>query len=98
MTAVHRFKKKVAPPPMTGMRFVDEFYPTLKRLDRALEMDFSFVDQAVFLHDMRTPSAIQRHKLYTVKELMEGPPEGPSDFEEKVRRVLALPPSPRPGE
>lgn len=50
--------KKPAPPePMTFMRFVDEFYPALKKISTQLEMDYNFKENAIVLHDMRVPSA-----------------------------------------
>lgn len=52
-------KKPSPPEPLTFMRFVDEFYPALKMVSSSLEMDYNFHENAVVLHDMRTPSSIR---------------------------------------
>ena len=88
--AVHA-KKEVKKEKMTPGRFIEEFYPALKRIDDGFDMDVSWQDgQAFMLHDIRIPNAIRRRIVYTKQEIEDGVHEIVGDFERRVRRLMGV--------
>lgn len=74
--------------PATPAAFIDEYYEKLRQVAPQLEMDFSFSEDCVMLHDMAHPSAIRRGKLYSTKEIEDGVFIIVGDFERRVQKFL----------
>jgi hypothetical protein len=74
--------------PANAREFIEEFYPKLRQVAPQLDMDFSWTDKAVLLHDMSIPTAIRRGVLYTEKEIEDGVFVINGDFERRVAKFL----------
>jgi hypothetical protein len=88
MAVIHAGKSPKKPEPMSAARFCEEFLHKLKQISPDLEMDFSFDNDAVMLHDMRRPNSIRRGKFYTSQEIKDEVFIIKGDMERRVRAFM----------
>ena len=85
--------KGVAPPvkPRTCAEFLDEWQPRIRKsVSDAIEIDFSWKDDAITITDMRIPSALRTGILYSRKEVEDRVDiVNPGDLNRRVQQFMS---------
>ncbi len=83
-------KKAPATPPMTPAEFVERFSPSVRKwFNGEAEIDFSWMDAAIVIHDMRLPAKIRRGVLFTCEEIASGVASRDGEPEFRARGFMA---------
>ena len=90
--APHAQKPKTPPPPLTPADFVERYAPKIRQwFDGAAELDYSWINRAVMIHDLRWPSKIRCRVLISdadVAKIRHGDPI-PEEYEAIARAYLS---------
>ena len=89
MTAKPRPKPKPLPRPIAPADFIEKYAPEVREMagDMA-DIDFSFKQDAVVIHDLRKPAAIRRGILFTSVEIRSGAHDSLGEIERRVSEFM----------